>query len=247
VPSPGEIIRGRPLAGSLPPPALHPPRSSSSLPPLTRADLATAHTRLLRDGRWANAQVFRVEAAGAAWIVKDFSRRRFWVRNTIGRVLLGRELRALRRLDGIDGVPQHPFRIDRHAIAAEFIPGVTLGQVPAEQLDTQFFTDLERLMNSVHARGVVHLDTRGTGNMLRRPDGKPALIDTRWMPASWRRWFNDLDMAGVYKKWLQRDPDAMGAARRELYERMTRWRRLWIARGYAGATKQKPSGPTGPT
>ncbi len=35
-------------------------------------------------------------------------------------------------------------------------------------------------------------------------------------------------------------------ARRELYERMTRWRRLWIARGYAGATKQKPSGPTGP-
>ena len=232
---------------------MHPPGSSSSLPPLTRADLATAHTRLLRDGRWANAQVFRVEAAGAAWIVKDFSRRRFWVRNTIGRVLLGRELRALRRLDGIDGVPQHPFRIDRHAIAAEFIPGVTLGQVPAEQLDTQFFTDLERLMSSVHARGVVHLDTRGTGNMLRRPDGKPALIDfqawldTRWMPASWRRWFNDLDMAGVYKKWMQRDPDAMGAARRELYERMTRWRRLWIARGYAGATKQKPSGPTGPT
>ncbi|MGZ9030714.1 MAG: hypothetical protein ACXW2G_05030, partial [Burkholderiaceae bacterium] len=146
-----------------------------SLPPLTRTDLATAPTRLLRNGRWANAQVFHVEAAGAAWVVKDFSRRHFLVRNTIGRVLLGRELRALQRLDGIDGVPQRPFRIDRHAIAAGFIPGVTLGQVPADELDTPFFTDLERLMSAVHARGVVHLDTRGTGNMLRRPDGKPAL------------------------------------------------------------------------
>jgi RIO-like serine/threonine protein kinase len=222
------------------------------LPPFTRAELATAPTRLLRDGRWANAQVFRVEAAGRAWVVKDFSRRRFWVRNAIGRLLLRRELRALRRLEGIDGVPQRAFRIDRHAIAAEFIPGATLGGVPAGELDTEFFLDLERLMSAVHARGVVHLDTRGTGNMLRRPDGKPALIDfqawldTRWMPASWRRWFNDLDMAGVYKKWMQRDPEAMGEARRELYERMTRWRKLWIARGYAGATKQKP-GPPGPT
>ena len=86
--------------------------------------------------------------------------------------------------------------------------------------------------------------------MLRRPDGKPALIDfqaslgTRWMPRAWRRWLDDLDMTGVYKKWLQHDPDTMGASRRELYERMTRRRRLWIARGYAGATKQKPSGPS---
>ena len=230
-----------------------PSAPTHSQQPLTRAALATAPTRLLRDGRWANAQVFRVEAAGRAWVVKDFSRRRFWVRNTIGRLLLGRELRALRRLEGIDGVPQRAFRIDGHAIAAEFIPGVTLGHVPADELDTPFFIDLERLMSAVHGRGVVHLDTRGTGNMLRQPDGKPALIDfqawldTRWMPAAWRGWFNDLDMAGVYKKWIQRDPEAMGEARRELYERMTRWRRLWIARGYAGATKQKPSGPPGPT
>lgn len=222
--------------------------------PLTRAALATAPAKLLRDGRWANAQVFRVEAAGRAWVVKDFSRRSLWVRYTIGRLLLRRELRALQRLAGIDGVPQSAFRIDGDAIAAEFIPGVTLGQVPAEQMDTAFFTDLERLLEAVHARGIVHLDTRGTGNMLRRPDGKPALIDfqaslgTRWMPAAWRRWLDDLDMTGVYKKWMQRDPESMGPARRELYERMTRRRRLWIARGYAGAAKQKPSsGPTGPT
>ena len=61
----------------------------------------------------------------------------------------------------------------------------------------------------------------------------------------WRRWLDDLDMTGVYKKWLQHDPDTIGPVRRELYERMTRRRRLWIARGYAGATKQNRSRPTG--
>ncbi len=222
-----------------------PPHAAS---PLTRATLGSAATTLLRDGRWANAQVFRVEAGGRTWVVKDFARRGFWVRHTIGRFLLRRELRALQRLAGIDGVPQQAFRIDRDAIAAEFIPGVTLGQVAGSEMRAAFFVDLERLLEAVHARGIVHLDTRGTGNMLRRPDGRPALIDfqaslnTRWMPAAWRRWLDDLDMTGVYKKWLQHDPDSMGPARRELYERMTRRRRLWIARGYAGATKQKPSG-----
>jgi RIO-like serine/threonine protein kinase len=204
---------------------------------------------MLRDGRWANAQVYRVEADGRTWVVKDFSRRSIWIRHTVGRLLLRRELRALQLLEGIDGVPQRAFLVDADAIAAEFIPGVTLGQVQSEDMDAGFFIALEHLLDAVHARGVVHLDTRGTGNMLRRPDGKPALIDfqaslsTGWMPASWRRWLNDLDMTGVYKKWLQHDPDSMGPERRELYERMTRRRRLWIARGYAGATKQKPSRP----
>jgi RIO-like serine/threonine protein kinase len=204
---------------------------------------------MLRDGRWANAQVYRVEVDGRAWVVKDFSGRSIWIRHTVGRLLLRRELRALQRLEGIDGVPQRAFRVDADAIAAEFIPGDTLGQVRPEVMDTGFFVALERLLDAVHARGVVHLDTRGTGNMLRRPDGQPALIDfqaslsTGWMPSRWRRWLDDLDMTGVYKKWLQHDPDSMGPERRELYERMTRRRKLWIARGYAGATKQKPSRP----
>ena len=42
----------------------------------------------------------------------------------------------------------------------------------------------------MHARGVVHLDVRGTGNVMIRPNGSPGLIDSRlrsytgWMPAS---------------------------------------------------------------
>jgi hypothetical protein len=220
---------------------------ASPSPPFDRAALDAGSKELLRDGRWANARVVRFNFAGADWVVKDFAPRFFWVRNTLGRLLLRRELRALQRLAGIEGVPGDAFRIDQHAIAARYIPGVTLGNVSVEQLNASFFAALERLLQLVHARGIVHLDTRGTGNMLMTPEGRPALIDfqaslgTWWMPLSWRRWLDDLDMTGVYKKWLQHDPESMGAERRALYEYMTRRRRLWVARGYAGAAKQKRS------
>jgi hypothetical protein len=33
----------------------------------------------------------------------------------------------------------------------------------------------------------------------------------------------------------------MGPERLELNERMTRWRRFWVLRGYAGARKTRPT------
>ena len=41
--------------------------------PFARADLAQAPTKLLRNGRVANAVVTRVEIDGRSWTVKDFS------------------------------------------------------------------------------------------------------------------------------------------------------------------------------
>jgi hypothetical protein len=203
---------------------------------------------LLRDGRWANARVWRAEIGGAAWVVKDFAPRSILVRNLVGRFLLRRELRALRRLDGIDGVPAAAFRVDAHAIAARFVEGLTLGKVEAERLTTPFFEQLEQLLQTIHARGIVHLDLRGSGNMLMQPDGRPAVIDFQaalridWMPAALRRWFGEIDLAGVYKKWIERDAESMGADRLTVLARMNRWRRFWLLRGYAGVRKERRPG-----
>lgn len=203
---------------------------------------------LLRDGRWANARVWRAEVDGAAWVVKDFAPRTFLARNLIGRLLLGRELRALGRVAGIDGVPAAAFRLDAHAIAARYIDGVSLGKVEPERLTPQFFESLERLLLTIHERGTVHLDLRGSGNLLMQPDGRPAVIDFQaalgigWMPARLRRWFGEMDLAGVYKKWVERDAESMGPARRVVLDRMNRWRKLWILRGYAGVSKERRPG-----
>ncbi len=213
--------------------------------PFDRSRLATAERALLRDGRFANARVERVRIDGVDWIFKDFGTRAFVVRQTVGRFLLGREVRALRRLEGLPGIPSQAFRVDAFAMAARFVPGRTLGRVEIEdgRMSAEFLAALEALLQQVHARGLVHLDTRGGNNLLMRPDGAPGIIDfqaalsTRWMPRRLREGFEGLDLGGIYKKWQRFQPEAMGERRRAHFERMNRWRRLWVIRGYFGLRK----------
>lgn len=214
----------------------------------TRADLTRAERTLLRDGRWANARVERVTIAGAEWTVKDFSSRSWWVRNILGRLLLRRELQALQRLQGIAGTPGDAFRLDAHAIAARFVPGRSLAKIERALITPGYLVRLEGLLEAVHARGVVHLDTRGAGNLLMLPDGTPGIIDfqasvsTTWMPPRLRRLLEELDMAGVYKKWAAWQPQAMDGERRARFERSNRWRKLWLPRGYFGLSKRRRAG-----
>lgn len=216
-----------------------------------RAALATADRKLLRDGRFANARVERVRIGGVDWIFKDFSSRAFLVRHTVGRFLLGRELRALRQLDGLPGIPSQAFRIDALAMAARFVPGRPLSDMPKGPVATEYLLALEALLRQVHARGLVHLDTRGGGNLLMGPDGAPGIIDfqaalsTRRMPQALRRWFEDMDLSGIYKKWQRWQPDTLGDERLALLQRLNNWRRWWLLRGYFGMSKKrkKPKKP----
>lgn len=216
--------------------------------PFTRAQLQAAPSQVLREGRWANARVIKASVGGVDWTVKDFSSRSWWVRQLFGRWLLRRELRALHRLAGIDGVPAQAFRLDAHAIAARFVPGVTLDRAPREQLNEAFFLSLESLFRQVHARGLVHLDSRGSSNLLATPAGRPAVIDfqaalrTALLPPPLRRLLEAVDMGGVYKNWLRHAPESLDAGRRDFYERSTRLRRLWIGRGYFGVRKERQRG-----
>ena len=224
---------------------LRSPAADASHPgsrPFGRDTLASAPRQLLREGRWANAVVFVIEHRGERWTVKDFRPRGFIVRNTIGRILVGRETAGLRRLQGVAGVPQRAFRIDAHALAYLFVPAKHMsGSNPPP---AGFFAAFERLLNQVHAvGGLVHLDTRNRRNVLVSEAGEPVLIDfqsqvgTRWMPAAMRRWIERFDMAGVYKHWARISPDTIDESRRDDLRRMNRWRRLWFLRGYLGARK----------
>lgn len=214
-------------------------------PAFDRAALASARRQLLRDGRFANARVERVHVAGADWIFKDFAARAFFVRHTVGRLLLGREVRALRRLEGLRGIPSQAFRVDALSMAARFVPGRALADTPDGPFSSEFLVALEALLQQVHARGLVHLDTRGGGNLLIGPDGAPGIIDfqaalsTRWMPAALRRWFEDMDLSGIYKKWQRWQPDTLGPERLATLEQLNRWRRWWFLRGYFGLSKKR--------
>lgn len=218
--------------------------TSGDAPAFTRAEFEACGARLLRDGRTANAVVSCVTLAGRTWTVKDFSSRPWWVRRFIAPFLLSRELAAFARLKGIDGIAQHAFRIDQYAMAVEFMPGKAVNQAQ-NRITPAYLEALERLVDAMHARGIVHLDLRGSGNVMCRDDGTPGLIDfqsslaTDRMPKRLRKLLEDMDVSGVLKKWMRYQPEAMGEVRRAELERINRVRRFWIFRGYFGLKKGK--------
>lgn len=220
--------------------------SGTALRRFTRADLEAGSPRLLREGHAANATVSCFSFGGREWTVKDFSGKSFAVRTFLAPFLFWRELKAVRALAGIEGVPSEGFRIDRSAIAIEFLPGEPLSGVirrQPERMTVEFLESMEELMRRVHRAGLVHLDARGTGNWVVLPNGRAGLIDfqaslgTRWMPARLREILEIVDMSGVLKKWKECHPEAMGPEREALYERGDRLRRMWRVKGYLGLRK----------
>lgn len=212
--------------------------SSTNAKHFSRHDFEQSEHKLLRDGQWANARVELVHIHACDWTVKDFSNRSWWVRNTIGRFLLRRELRILMQLSGIDGISSDSFRMDAFALATRFLPGQILAQVQRTEVNADFFLRLEVLVQAMHARNVVHLDIRGPKNILVQPNGNPAIIDfqsslsTRRMPNFLRRILEDIDLGGVYKRWNLWQPQTLDDTRRAVWERSNRFRRFWLLRGY---------------
>jgi RIO-like serine/threonine protein kinase len=216
--------------------------------PFTRAQFEHARGEVLSRGRWANAVLYLHRHEGGRWVVKDFRSRTFAVRNSIGRLLIRREMHALRKLAGIAGVPSGAFRLDAHALAYGFVPGVTLNHADLGARAADFFARLERLLGEVHAAGgILHLDVRNARNVLVSERGEPVLIDfqshigTGWMPARLRRWAERFDLAGVYKHWERMSPETMGEARAGVLARVNWWRRFWVLRGYFGMRSSRDS------
>lgn len=131
-----------------------------------------------------------------------------------------------------------------HMLAIEYIPGRVLNRVPKEEVSPTFLEECEEIIRSIHARHLVHLDTRGTSNWVMQVNGKPALIDfqasvdTQGLPQKIRSFMEDMDIGGVYKKWKKYCPDEMGEFREKENERIAKLRKLWVLRGYFGVKKR---------
>ncbi len=206
----------------------------------SRQMLSTEAPHYLSRGRAANADVRLLAIDGQRWVVKDFSACPWFIRNSLGRWMIGRELRALQRLDGIAGIPEGARRIDRYAFSYHFIEARPLAKVPAAELSPAFFLAYEKLVRQMHERGLVHLDLRNSGNVLVSPDFQPILIDfqswlalPRWWPAL-ARYLQKIDLSGVYKFWTRCLPGTMDAERQAVLDSVNNWRRGWVFSNYFG-------------
>lgn len=109
-------------------------------------------------------------------MVKDFAGRPWPVRLLLGPWHLDREETAYGALGGLPGTSEFLGRVDRQAIALSFIPGRSLGSLKRGDLPRLFFDDLDRLLETIHARGVAHGDLHRR-DVLVGDDGQPYVVD----------------------------------------------------------------------
>lgn len=143
----------------------------------TRADVLAQTRTCLQRGQLRNPDVLLVAVPGAFVVVKDFQPRPAWLRQTLGRFLIRRELRAYRALAGHASVPRLFGRIDAFAFAMEYRPGVRLARSLAGRVPEDFLAALEKAVLSMHELGVAHLDLRHRSNVLVDGEGAPVLLD----------------------------------------------------------------------
>jgi hypothetical protein len=126
---------------------------------------ACLETVLIR-GRFFKADIFITRLSGERRLVKDYSQKGFWERNLIGRLVIGREARAYRALDGVPGIPQRFIRLSPYSFAIEYLEGLDFGALERGELTPDLIHRFEKIVNGLHERGWVHLDLHRRTNIL---------------------------------------------------------------------------------
>jgi len=91
------------------------------------------------------------------WVEKDYSRAPLPSR-LYARICLHWEEIALKRLQGIDGVPEYLGRPTRNSIRMTRVPGSPLDKLKAGEFSELCLYRLQDLVHQIHGRGVAHGD-----------------------------------------------------------------------------------------
>lgn len=183
--------------------ATSPGRSNGSASALTREAIARGRPRYIRHGRPWQPDILLLEHDGREVIVKDYAPRKWPYRVGVGLFSVWREALIYRTLAGIPGVPRFEGRIDRYALATEYIPGKGAGEAKPGDVDDAFFSRLAHTVEAIHARGVVLCDLRNMNNVLISEHGDPFVID---FAAGFRRgapW--NLPLNAIFRLFAQDD------------------------------------------
>ncbi|MBW3637491.1 MAG: hypothetical protein KY445_13670 [Armatimonadetes bacterium] len=144
---------------------------------MKRRELPAQTLRTIHAGRGFQSSVHLVDWNGSHAAVKDFSRLPPLFRLFIAPILVKREVKALRHLDGTRGIPRFFGQIDRLAFAIEYIEGRPLDTFKIGELAPEVFPRIAAAIEAMHARGVAHGDLKRRSNLLLTPDGEVFLID----------------------------------------------------------------------
>jgi predicted Ser/Thr protein kinase len=132
--------------------------------------------RVLRAGTGMRASVKLVRLGETLAVLKDYRGCTLPMR-FVGRWLISREIKALARLNGLEGIPRFLGRPDPHCLLIEHLDGQPVSKLRREDMPPDLLHRLRVLVEQVHSRGVVHCDVKHPDNLIISPDGQLYLVD----------------------------------------------------------------------
>jgi len=203
------------------------------------AAAGTVTVEVLRPGGPFKADIKKLSHGADDLILKDFSGKS-WIVRLLGRRQIAHEIRALRRLAGLPGIPRCYGEDPGGAgIMIEHIDGEWITRFCARSPGKAqaLFERLTALVRDIHTRGVAHLDLRKRDNILVAPDGWPWVIDFNasfcFDPGSPARRIlfpalRRIDEAAVLKWKARLAPQLLTPGEARRHRRMSFLRRFWI-------------------
>ncbi|MCL5270601.1 MAG: phosphotransferase [bacterium] len=153
-----------------------------SIPDIPPAALAPLIRECIHSARSvAQADLYAMEWKGRPALLKTFAARPWLVRRLWSRAVAGRELRVLRRLQGMAGIPRLYATAGPEAFIMERLDAARMPRRHEPPPPPEFWTNARRLLDELHARGIGHGDLRRK-NILMGPSGEAWFIDfaTAW-------------------------------------------------------------------
>lgn len=190
-----------------------------------------------RGGR-GKADIRKDPGGDCGRVLKDFSAKS-WPTRQLGHYQVEREIRALRQLRGLPGIPEYYRRVGAHGLLMERMEGerITRWCERHPRQRAAMFDRLTRLVELMHRLGVAHLDLRKRDNILVTSDGRPNVIDFNaslcFRPGTgvtrlFFRFFRRIDTAAILKWKSRLAPELLTPSERKRHRRMTFLRRFWI-------------------
>ncbi len=168
----------------------------------------------LKKKRIYGPDVHLVRRGDHTLVEKTYRHRPLPVR-VLGRILVRWETFIYSRIRGIPGIPEVAPGPDPFTLCTTYMGGHNL-KSGVRPPDAAYFEALERLMEKIHARGVIHLDMRNRRNYGMDDEGRPYLIDFAssvylpWRGPLWRL-LCAVDRMGYLKIKAKLNPDLLSA------------------------------------
>lgn len=121
--------------------------------------------------------VMQVIIEGRHLVIKDYNPTGGWFGLLAGPVLVAREIKALKKLQGISGIPELFSCTNKRVLITAYCRSQSAVKLKHQVNWQRFEKKLQTLIASMHGAGVAHCDLRGPGNILIDDDEAPWLVD----------------------------------------------------------------------